>query len=99
MNIHPIATIENGNIAILGKERGLTKTLEKVLGFAKESNIDLDLPIQYGYTYSFNVGVEIRDYFIKNGFSNADISSIGCVIGTHGGPKAGGIGFIKKQKQ
>ena len=98
LGIRPVVTIIDGEVTTLSKERGRVKALNAILSLINETGYDPDLPICYGYTYPYETGVEVKKFFIDNGFPEADITSVGAVVGTHGGPNAGGIGYYKKLK-
>ena len=98
LGIRPVVTIKDGEVTMLGKERGRIKALNMILSIVNETGIDYELPISYGYTYPYETGVEFKEFFVNNGFPEADLTAVGAVVGTHGGPKAGGIGYFKKAR-
>ena len=95
LGVRPIVTIKDGEVIVLGKARGRDKALNFMYDWLQKNPIDSDWPICYGYTYPYETGVEIRDFFVGKGLPTADLTSIGVAIGTHGGPKAGGIGYVR----
>lgn len=101
LSIKPVASIENGEVNLLGKARGsrqannlLVKEIENAGG------VDFSLPLLLGYT-----GVE--DSLLVKYVEDSKVlwegqddklrtSSIGSIVGTHVGPGAVAVAFFKK---
>ena len=100
LNIKPVVSVEHGEINVLGKARGskqgnnlLVKEIEKVGG------VDFKKPIFLGYTghddYLLRKYVEDSRYLWEGNVDNIPESCIGSVIGTHVGPGAVAVAFLK----
>ncbi|MCI2047451.1 MAG: DegV family protein [Faecalibacterium sp.] len=96
LGIKPLVTIKDGKVAMAGKARGLPgayvavfKVLEAAGGPAPES------PCVGGYTTGLSQMEPIQRYIHKE-YPDATLllDTIGCVIGTHGGPGAFALAFF-----
>lgn len=101
LNIKPVVCVEDGKIEILGKARGskqgnnlLVREIEKAGG------VDFEKPIFLGYTghddYLLRKYVEDSRTLWEGKVSELPEACIGSVIGTHAGPGAVAVAFIKK---
>ncbi|MBR5310183.1 MAG: DegV family protein [Oscillospiraceae bacterium] len=101
LNIKPVVSVEQGTINVLGKARGskhgnnlLVKEIEKVGG------VDFDKPIFLGYTghddYLLRKYLEDSRYLWEGNVEDIPETCIGSVIGTHVGPGAVAVAFVKK---
>lgn len=101
LNIKPVITVKDGVVAMLGKARGsrqgnnlLVKEIEKAGG------IDFTKPLLLGYTGLDNKllikYMEDSRHLWEHSTEKLDITPIGSVIGTHGGPGAIAVAFFKK---
>ena len=97
LGIHPIMEVKDGKVSALGKERGLKKSHQAVVDFAKKCNIDYDMPIILGHSndeemleaFKKVIGAQID-------ISKANVCEIGVTVGTHAGPGCVGISFVEK---
>lgn len=101
LNIKPVITVKDGTVGILGKARGsrqgnnlLVREIEKAGG------IDFSKPLLLGYTglddTLLKKYIEDSRHLWEHGTEKLDITPIGSVIGTHGGPGAIALAFFKK---
>lgn len=101
LNIKPVATIENGAIALIGKARGskqgnnlLVKKIHEIGG------VDFSMPVLLGYTGVTDVFlkkyVEDSRALWEDNLTNPDCVQVGSVIGTHAGPGAVVAAFFRK---
>lgn len=101
LSIKPVVTIQNGEIALIGKARGSRQgnnlLVEKIHACG---GIDFQLPILLGYT-------GLSDAFLRkyvddsralweHGTDSLDEALISGVIGTHTGPGAVAVAFFRK---
>lgn len=102
LHIKPVVCIEDGEIKILGKARGVKggRTLlnEKI---EEEGGVDYDMPVLLGYSGG---GEELLKTYIdsskdlwENKIDPLDIVSICSVIGTHAGPGAIAAAYFRKK--
>lgn len=103
LNIKPVLSVEDGEIAILGKARGskqgnnlLVSEIEKVGG------VDFEKPVLLGYTGLSDALLQkyISDSadLWQHGANKLRSTVIGSIIGTHAGPGAIAAAFFKSTK-
>lgn len=101
LNIKPVLSVHNGEIAMLGKARGskmgntlLTQEIKKAGG------VDFSKPILFGYSgLSDELLLKYREEskpFWDTGLKTFRYTSIGSVIGTHAGPGAIAAAFYRQ---
>lgn len=102
LNIKPVITVKDGEIAVIGKARGVKSGIKNLL-----SSIDVyeefnpDAPVIFGYTGVAKDHLEqaeaIKEHIVeKYNLENLNTYPIGSVIGTHAGPGAYGFAFLQK---
>ncbi len=101
LNLKPVVTVNNGEVAMIGKARGSkngNNYLVQEIG--KTSGIDFSKPIRLGYTGLSDVMLQkyIEDSKeLWEGHNNSMVvSHIGSTIGTHVGPGAIAVAFFAK---
>lgn len=98
LNFKPIINLKDGAIGVVGKERGTNKAIVKVMetmdGFGK---IDRNYPVNLGYTAEDSKCILLKEKLVER-FSIQDMKMypVGCVIGTHAGPGACVITYVKE---
>lgn len=98
LKFKPIIGLKEGKLEMFAKARGTAKATTKMIELIHEDgDIDLNEPICIGYTGDQD-GLDkfeqvLRDEF---GFGNVLHGFVGPVIGTHAGPGARLIAYIKK---
>lgn len=101
LNIKPVISVSDGEIAILGKARGskmgnnlLVQEIEKAGG------VDFEKPVLLGFTGLSDAlllkYIEDSKYLWEKGLKDIRYTAIGSVIGTHAGPGAIAAAFFKK---
>ena len=101
LNIKPVISVEDGEIAILGKARG-SKLGNNLLveEIEKSGGVDFEKPVMLGYSGLSDVlllkYIEDSKYLWEKGLENIRYTAIGSVIGTHAGPGAIAAAFFKK---
>lgn len=101
LNIKPVVTVRNGEVAMLGKARGSKNGRNLLHQEVEKSGIDFDMPVLLGYT-----GLSdklLRKYLDDNrsiwegriAEDDLPITSVGATIGTHVGPGAIALAFFR----
>ena len=101
LSIKPVAAIQNGEIAILGKARGSKQGNNLLITeIQKAGGVNFDKPLLLGYTGLSDALLEkyvLDSGDLWDGHGNCIRSTIiGSVIGTHAGPGAIAAAFFKK---
>lgn len=100
LNIKPVLSVIDGEIAVLGKARGskmgnnlLVQEIEKAGG------VDFSKPVLLGYSGLSDAlllkYIEDSKHIWEKGLHQVRYTTIGSVIGTHVGPGAVAVGFFK----
>lgn len=103
LNIKPVMSVINGEIAMLGKARGskmgnnlLVQEIEKAGG------VDFSRPVLLGYSGISDAlllkYIEDSRHIWEGNLETVRYTSLGSVIGTHAGPGAVVVAFFKKGK-
>lgn len=98
LKFKPIITLQDGVIGVVGKERGTNKGIAKMLEIMEErGQIDYNYPLYFGYTAEDSKTKQLMES-VKDryGVTNGSIHPVGCVVGTHAGPGACVITYIRK---
>ncbi len=98
LKLKPIVGLVDGKLELISKARGTQKATSKIIELINaDGEINLDEPVCIGYTGSDD-GLEKFEDTLKDafGFSNPLYAFVGPVIGTHAGPGARLIAYIKK---
>lgn len=99
LNFKPIITLKDGAIGVVGKERGTNKGIAKILETMEEVGaIDQSYPVHFGYTAENSKALQLMDKVTeKYNLKNMQMHPVGCVVGTHVGPGACVITYIKQE--
>ena len=101
LNIKPVLSVIDGEIHLLGKARG-SKMGNNLLiqEIDKAGGIDFSRPILLGYSGISDAllqkYIEDSRHIWEGNLNKIRYTTVGSVIGTHAGPGAGGLGFLKK---
>lgn len=101
LNIKPVISVEDGEIAILGKARG-SKMGNNLLveEIEKSGGVDFEKPVLLGFSGLSDAlllkYIEDSKYLWEKGLKDIRYTAIGSVIGTHAGPGAIAAAFFKK---
>jgi len=100
LNIHPIFGFKNGKAHSFAKARGKKAAYLKLIDLIKADNIDASKPVIFGYSYRDNAMKEFEELYNAAGLptENRSYCSLGPIVGTHGGPGACGISFLRNTK-
>ena len=99
LGFKPIISLENGEVKIAGKERGVKRGLAAILNIMTELPSPVaDMPLYFGFTETRDKCDMLRNIVLEKftGFSE-HISSVGSAIGTHAGPGACAVSFISEE--
>ena len=101
LNIKPIIKLENGSLNLIASARGYKSSLKRLLKLIDSyGNINPKVSAIFGYTgnteEAINQAVGFKEQVdAKYNLDKTELCQIGSVIGTHAGPKAFGIAFLK----
>jgi DegV family protein with EDD domain len=100
LKFKPIIKLEDGAIGVVGKERGVNKGIARILEAVDEAGeIDPDYPVNFGYTAEDSKVQILKEKVLeKYQVRNSAVYPVGCVVGTHVGPGACVITYIRKTK-
>ena len=101
LNIKPVLSLVEGEIAMLGKARGSKQGNNLLVSeINKAGGVDFDRPVLLGYTGLSDVilqkYIEDSKALWQHGTDALNTTIIGSVIGTHVGPGAIAVAFFKK---
>jgi DegV family protein with EDD domain len=98
LKFKPIITLKDGAIGVVGKERGTNKGIAKILETVDEyGSIDQEYPVFFGYTAEDSKTLMLKEKVVeKYSLNQTQMYPVGCVVGTHVGPGACVITYIKK---
>lgn len=98
LNFKPIITLKDGAIGVVGKERGANKGIARILEAIDEFGaIDQEYPVNFGFTAENSKTLLLKDKVSeKYNLKESEMYPVGCVVGTHVGPGACVITYIKK---
>ncbi len=98
LKFKPVITLKDGAIGVVGKERGVNKGIAKILESINEfGEIDLTYPVNLGYTAEDSKCILLKEKLEEKYKSkNFRMFPVGCVVGTHVGPGACVLTYIKK---
>ena len=98
LSMKPILTLnEEGKAEPLKKVRGFEAAKKALFAQFDLSDYDENWPIYFGYTRNKERGESfMQEGKSKYKFKDCSLHSVGGVIGTHSGPEAIAIGYVKK---
>jgi len=98
LKFKPIITLKDGAIGVVGKERGTNKGIAKILEIIDEFGVmDTSYPVYFGYTAEDSKTLILKEKVVeKYSLKQTKMYPVGCVVGTHVGPGACVITYIKK---
>lgn len=97
LGIYPVISIVNGKVEVVGKARGRAAANKVMEEIVKKEGISSDYCVSFGNSDSPEVGKLCEKYF-SDYVGKRDIvrCPIGPIVGTHTGPGASGLAYIKK---
>lgn len=98
LKFKPIINLRDGAIGVVGKERGTNKGIAKIIETIDEyGEIDKNYPVYLGYTAEDSKCIQLKEKLRERyQFSDLLMYPVGCVVGTHAGPGACVITYVKK---
>ncbi len=97
LGIYPIISVINGKVEAIGKARGQMAANKFMENYIKKIGISSDYCVSFGNSNNPELGKKTIKYFSEYVGKRTIIKiQIGSVIGTHIGPGATGLAFIKK---
>lgn len=99
LKFKPIITLKDGAIGVVDKERGTNKGIARILEAIDEFGaIDQDYPVYFGYTAEDSKTLMLKDRVTeKYALKSSEMYPVGCVVGTHVGPGACVITYIRQK--
>lgn len=96
LNLKPIITLKGGVLSAVGKARG-TRAAVKLLRELVDANerIDTNYPVYYGHAFN-DEGIALLQQAFPEYPTKAPVLTVGCIVGTHTGPKVTAISFISE---
>ena len=95
--IKPLVTLtEDGKVGMKGKSIGRKKALADIIKLVEKEDINTNYPIYNIYSYGMDNNKLFLDKLNEIGIAPDESLQIGPTIGTHIGPGAYGIIFVKK---
>ena len=98
LKFKPVVGLKDGKLMLFTKARGTQKAIMKIIDIIHENgDIDLNEPIAIGYTGD-DKGLDKFEETLRQEFSFQEVlyGCVGPVIGTHAGPGARLIAYVKK---
>lgn len=97
LGIKPMLTITDGILEPVGKARGNKAAVKEMVQYLKDKNIDVSKTAMVAHSRD-QEGCDKMVQILKDEFGVIDIitSEIGSVVGTHAGPGATAVFFIRK---
>lgn len=97
-NIKPIITVdEEGSVALYGKQVGIRHVCRQIAKILEEESPDMNYPVYFLYSYDKKNCITFIQSLQKKGMDFGEVKTrgIGPTIGTHIGPGAFGIVYVK----
>ena len=102
LNIKPVVTAKDGELAMAGKARGSKKANNLLIEEIQKNGIDFSMPLLVGYT---GLSDELLQSYIADSrcvweghVDHLDQTQLCSVIGTHAGPGAVAVAFFREQR-
>lgn len=96
-NLKPVITVtEEGTVSILGKCIGKNKALQFILKTLNSKEINPSFPLYTVYAYGAENTEKLEDKLKAEGYNVSARLQLGSTIGSHVGPGAFGIIYVKK---
>ena len=96
-NIKPIITLtEEGEVGVLNKAIGRNKAIHHILQHLQEWGVDTDFPMYIIYSYGTENCEKFEERLASENYTLEKRMQIGPTIGTHIGPEAFGVVFVRR---
>ena len=98
LKIKPTVIVRDGKVDSLKKARGFEAGKQAMWTQFEADGYDEGWPVCFGYSQNLDRGEAfMQETISKFGLKDCKLFPVGGVIGTHGGPNAIGIGYVKKK--
>lgn len=97
LGICPIITLKDGLVEVVGKARGKKAAFKFIQGLVEKEPVSADYGVSVGHAAVPETRDDFLDYF-EDALKKREIYQldIGSIVGTHTGPGAVGLAYIKK---
>jgi DegV family protein with EDD domain len=97
LNIKPLITMKNGLVLPSGAARGMKKGYRSILQRMLKDGVDTRYPLVFGHSNLPEGAAQLRE-LVAQVMDPGDIEPqlIGTVVGTHAGPGAAGVVYVRK---
>ena len=97
LGIHPMITLAEGKISVLGKARGKKATLQLFWQQMEKLGMpDLTFEPIFGYTGNREAVEDLITFMDEKAIVSPQVCGVGSVIGTHTGPGVSAIAYIRQ---
>lgn len=98
LNIKPLITMKDGLVVSSGAARGIRKAHQTIVQRLLKDGVDPAYPMVFGHTNAPEGAQALRELLAEH-MDTGDIplQMIGSVVGTHAGPGASGVVYVRKQ--
>lgn len=100
LGVKPLVELKGGKLEMAGKARGREKAFASLLALAhQKDDFDPATPVYFGYTGTDVLCAPFRERFCAEfGITDSRMYPIGAVVGTHVGPGAFAVVYLRKSK-
>lgn len=98
LRFKPIIALKDGALGVVGKERGVNKAIGRIIETIDQSGeIDTEYPVHLGYTAHDDQCKLLKEKLMEYyNLGEMMMFPVGCVVGTHAGPGACVVTYVKK---
>ncbi len=98
LNIKPLITMKDGLVVSSGATRGIRKAHQTIVQRLLKDGVDPAYPMVFGHSNAPEGAQALRELLAEH-MDTGDIplQMIGSVVGTHAGPGASGVVYVRKQ--
>ena len=96
--IKPIVAIEQGKITLIHKCIGTQRGINYIANKVVKNHPDFSYPFHIMYADNHSMGVKLKEKLLsdKLPINNHSLVNVGAVIGSHTGPNAFGVAYVKR---
>ncbi|AYE33692.1 DegV family protein [Clostridium septicum] len=95
LGLRIILEVKDGIMSVKDKVRGSKKAFKKIISDYEAANVDPNEPVMLLQCENPELYAVLKEYLTSNNIKHID-TEVGCAVGIHSGPKAGGLFFITK---
>lgn len=95
LGLRIILEVKDGIMSVKDKVRGSKKAFKKIISDYEAANVDQNEPVMLLQCENPELYAVLKEYLTSNNIKHID-TEVGCAVGIHSGPKAGGLFFITK---